>query len=450
VRLSSRPGDDQDCSALKRAMPVNAGAEWTSLDGDLHELRTAVGALTAEDWRACLAGGGPIARLEAALASRTGARYALAVASGTVALELALRAWGVDLGDEVILSTYDWGATAGAVLRLGAIPVFADIDPNTYTMDPASVAALVTRRTRAIVVTHLFGNPADMASLAALARRPGLVLIEDASHALGASYDGRPVGSLGRVACASLGWGKVVSGGEGGVLLTDDDAVYENAAFFSQHPLGQLSRTGRVGPLGELSGNGRIHPVAALLALRHLSTLDQRLGERRSNCERLSAGLLGVPGVRPPMAATGAVPAYHRYSPAFVPDTVAGVTRQEYVSALLAEGVPVTTGFIARPLHLNEVFRRRSYGRGGWPWRQAGSKRLYRRGDCPAAEARCLAVGLGVEGRWEGDGTSRIDALLLAWRKVTSNLTSRAAIPPRGQKSAVRLRRGCKPAQTAQ
>lgn len=436
---------------MRRSAPARAPlrpASESALDNDLHDLRTAVGALTAGDWGACLAGGGPIGRLEEALASRIGMRFALAVSSGTVALELALRACGVGLGDEVILSAYDWGATAGAVLRLGAIPVFADIDPGTYTLDPACVTAQVTRRTKAVVVTHLFGNPADMTALLALARRAGLALIEDAAHALGATCDGRPVGSMGSVACASLGWGKVVSGGEGGVLLTNDAAVYESAAFHSQHPLGQLLRTGRVGPLGELSGNGRIHPVAALLALRHLSTLDRRIAERRVNCERLSAGLLGVPGVRPPVVTAGAVPAYHRYSPTFAPDTVPGVTRQEYASALLAEGVPVTTGFIARPLHLHEVFRMRSYGRDGWPWRQTGSRRQYHQGDCPVAEARCFDVGLGVEGRWEAEGTSRIDALLLAWRKVASDLTSRGATRPRGQKPARRRGMEGKPART--
>jgi len=413
---------------------ANAANDPRSPDRDLHDLRTAVNALTPDEWRACLAGGGPIAELEAAVAAHAGARHALAVSSGTVALELGLRACGVGFGDEVILSAYDWGASAGAILRLGAIPVFGDIDPDTYSLDPAGVTARVTSATRAVIVTHLFGNPADMASLGAAARRAGLSLIEDASQALGATYEGRPVGSLGTVGCASLGWGKVVSGGEGGVLMTNDPAVFESAVFHSQHPLGQLSRTGHVGPLGELSGNCRIHPIAALLALRHLATLKQRVAERRAIGERLSAGLMDIPGVRAPMITTDAGHAYHRYSPTFVPDGLPGLTRDEYVAALVAEEVPVTTGFIARPLHLHDVFRRRSYGRDGWPWRHTGSRRQYRRGDCPMAEARCFERGLGVENRWDSpNGPAWVDTLLPAWRRIAFALTSRPASRRRGQ-----------------
>lgn len=389
---------------------------------ELQALKVATDGISEADWRACLMGGGPIRALEQTVADRLGVSFALALASGTVALEVALRACQVGFGDEVILSPYDWGAAAGAVLRLGAIPVFGDIEPRSYTLDPASVLACLTRRTKAIVVTHIFGHPAEMEELSAIAHRSGCVLIEDGAQALGSSYRGRPVGALGRAACFSLGWGKVISGGEGGLLVTDDEGLYERAVFWSQHPFGQLARTGSVGPWGELAGNGRIHPVAAAIALQHLGDLERRLAERRANCARLSRGLEGVPGIRPVAARADVDHAYHRYSPTFVPEEVEGISRDVYVSALAAEGVPIGAGFIERPLHLHPVFRRRSYGGKGWPWRQAGSTRHYRPGTCPVAEARCFDVGLGIGSQWDGVPSAWIDEVLTAFRKVTERV----------------------------
>lgn len=399
-----------------RVPPIGA-AEAQAVQRVLAEACTGDGsALSA------IAGGGPVRDLEAAFARMVGVRFALALASGTMALEVALRALGVGLGDEVILSPYDWGAAAGAALRLGAIPVFADIDPRTYTLDPASVADRVTPLTKAIVVTHLFGHPAALEPIREVARRYELPVIEDCAQALGSRYRGRPVGTFGAFGCFSLGWGKVVTGGEGGILVTNEERLFEKALFWSQHPLRQLADAGRVGPLGDLGPNGRIHPLAAVIASVQLQDLDRRLRSRRAHCEFLSRGLEGIPGIRPVLVAPDCESTYHRYSPTFVPEEVEGIPRDLYIAALAAEGVPIHRGFIRRPLHWHPVFRRRSYGRGGWPWRAAGSGRRYRPGDCPVAEARCGAWELGLDADWEGADEAWIEQLLEAFTKVAENL----------------------------
>lgn len=395
------PIGEAEAQAVQEALAQACSGDWPSLSA--------------------LSGGGPVRAFEAAFAQRLGVRFALALSSGTMALEVALRAAGIGLGDEVILSPYDWGAAVGAVLRLGAIPVFSDIDPVTYTLDPGSVATCVTPLTKVIVATHLFGHPAAMAPLLEVAQRHGLVVIEDGAQAVGARYRGQPVGTFGAFGCFSLGRGKLVTGGEGGVLTTNDERLYEEALFWSQHPFRQLADAGRIGPLGDLAFNGRIHPLAAAIASVHLHSLDRRLQERRANCEHLSKGLAGIPGLQPVFVASGCEPTYHRYSPTFVPEEVEGVSRDLYVAALAAEGVPIHQGFIRQPLHLHPVFHQRSYGRGGWPWRVVGSSRRYRPGDCPVAEARCAGFELGIDADWSGERSAWITQVLEAFTKVAEH-----------------------------
>jgi dTDP-4-amino-4,6-dideoxygalactose transaminase len=346
-----------------------------------------------------------IERLEEEFGARVGARFALAVSSGTMALEIALRACGVEPGDEVILSPYDWGAAAGAVLRLGAIPVFADIDPSRYTLDPACVGSRIGARTAAIVVTHLFGQPADMAAIVRVARKAEVFVIEDCAQAFGASIGGRSVGTFGDAGCFSLGRGKLVSGGEGGVLVLQDSGLYEEAFQWSQHPARQLNALGRVGPGGDLNLNGRLNPFAAALALQSLSRSAHRLNLRRQRCGELGRAMAELTDFAPPAVFEGASHAWHR----FCPSLVSGPIRAEVVALLTIEGLPVGEDPIGRPLHLAPVFQERSYGAPGWPWNHAGSNRRYRAGDCPVAEDRCARTGLVVGVDWARAGEEEVE-----------------------------------------
>ena len=181
-----------------------------------------------------LAQGPEVARLEAAFAALCGVRHAVAVSSGTAALHLALLAHTIGPGDEVITSPFSFIATANSVLMTGARPVFVDVDEHTFNIDARQIAAAITPRTRAIMPVHLYGQPADMEEIAALARAHNLVLIEDAAQAVGARYRGRPAGSFG-TACFSLYATKNVMAGEGGVVTTDDDEVADQLRLLRSH-----------------------------------------------------------------------------------------------------------------------------------------------------------------------------------------------------------------------
>lgn len=324
-----------------------------------------------------LTGCGPIEELEALVADRIGVRHGLGVCSGTAALHVALLSLGVGPGDEVVVCAYDWGAATAATMQTGATVVFADIDPCTYTIDPDSVAACLTSRTAAIIATHLFGQPADMRALRVIADRHGLALLEDAAHALGTAAHGVPAGTLGDIACFSLGAGKDLDAGEGGLLVTDDAVIHSRAVRVSQHPL----RHHRFG-LAEnhLALSLRLHPLAALVALHRLDGLDERLARRRSAALDLGAVLADVPGIRAPYVPPGVTHAFYRYSPGYVKDLWDGVPRELVVAALAAEGVAVSAGPIGTPLD------RRLSGSRCSP------------GGCPEAHERCdhteLTIGL--------------------------------------------------------
>jgi dTDP-4-amino-4,6-dideoxygalactose transaminase len=314
-----------------------------------------------------LAGEGPIAELEARFREWLGVEHALALSSGTAALHVALRACGVRPGDEVIVPAYDVGAAVAAVRACGARPVFADIRPERCTLDPEAAAQRITPRTRALIVTHLFGMPADLEPLLALARAHRLSLIEDAAQALGATYRGRPVGTWGDFGCFSLGPGKILNAGEGGILVTRDLDRFRRAVRLSQHPLRQL-REGIRPSLFAL--NYRMHPTAAETAQSAWETMASVLAARRAVARAVNAVLAAHPGLRPIPVPEDREPTFWIFSPAWEEDVWEGVPRWAGVMALAAEGIPIAVGPIGRPLH-------RRMGRWG------------ARFPCPMAEARC-------------------------------------------------------------
>jgi dTDP-4-amino-4,6-dideoxygalactose transaminase len=226
--------------------------------------------------------------LERAFAGHTGARYALAVTSGTAALVCGLQGIGVGPGDEVIVPAYTWIASASAVLAVGAVPVLAEMD-KTLTLDPADVERKITPYTRAIMAVHMRGAPCRMAELSDIARRRGLKLIEDVAQANGGSYRGRRLGTIGDVGCFSLQFNKIITAGEGGMVITDDETVWKRAVMFHD-VIGGL-RNGF--PTGEIIWgiNFRMPELLAAVALTQLRRLDGLLGMMRTRKHSLKAGL---------------------------------------------------------------------------------------------------------------------------------------------------------------
>lgn len=218
-----------------------------------------------------------VERFETAFANFCGTRHALACCNGTAALHLALMALGVGPGDEVIVPTLTFVATANAVTYCGARSVFVDSEPETWTLDPNSIEALITPRTKAIIVVHLYGHPADMDAVLEIARRHQLFVIEDAAEAHGALYKGRRVGSLGDAACFSFYGNKIIATGEGGMVVTDDDAVARRVA--------QLKGQGMDFELRYwfpiVGYNYRMMNLPAAIGLAQLERADWHLGRRK-------------------------------------------------------------------------------------------------------------------------------------------------------------------------
>jgi perosamine synthetase len=281
---------------------------------------------------------------ERAFADYHGISRALATNNGTSALHCALFAAGVGPGDEVIVPTYTWLASATPIVACGAVPVFCDIDPRTLTMDPEDVARRITPRTRAIMAVHLWGHPVDMDAVLQLAQSRGIVVIEDCSHAHGSTYKGQLVGTIGDVGCFSLQASKAMVGGEGGVLITDEEDLWRRAVCLYDHA--------RIGTLPDAvlfsyGGTGlgfkyRMHQLAAVLGKVQLTRLDGIIASRMENLNALSEGLRSVPGIDPPHTAPETTRGgWYGYVCQHRPGEIGDVSRERYVEILQAEGVEI-------------------------------------------------------------------------------------------------------------
>jgi perosamine synthetase len=316
-------------------------------------------ALTADDGAAVaetVASGwvsqGPrVGAFEAAFAARVGAFDAVATTNCTTALQLALYVSGVGPGDEVIVPSLSFIATANAVWQCGATPVFADVEPHTYNLDPASAERAITRATKAIMPVHQIGLPADMDAILALAARHGLVVVEDAACAIGAEYKSRPIGSLGPLACFSLHPRKVITTGEGGMIAVADPEVAARLRRLRQHGMdvSDLARHNArdivIEGYPERGWNCRMTDMQAALGLRQLEALDEILAERRRQAARYSAALEDIPHLEPPHE-----PAYARrtwQSYAVRLDATAPLGQTELMRRLLHDGIATRRGVMA-------------------------------------------------------------------------------------------------------
>lgn len=262
--------------------------------------------------------GGSVQRFEAACARSFGARHAVAVSSGTAALHVALIAARIGPGDEVVVPALTYVSTAFAALYQGARPRFVDVDPATACIDPEALERAITPRTRAILVVHLCGVPCDMDSVNALARARGLLVVEDAAQAHGSLYRGRSVGTLGDIGCFSFGSTKSLVTGEGGLVLTDDDALARRARLAMS--LAERSALGRPAldaeswavtdePEYEMLGwNYRLGALQAATGLAQLARLDHIREHRARNARRLLEHLDGVPGILAQVAPEDSTP----------------------------------------------------------------------------------------------------------------------------------------------
>jgi dTDP-4-amino-4,6-dideoxygalactose transaminase len=265
--------------------------------------------------------GDKCAELESAFASLCGVPFAIALSNGTVALELALRALGIGPGDEVIVPPRSFFASAGCVVSVGATPVFADVEVESQNIDPRSVEALVTSRTRAVIAVHLAGWPCELERLRRICDDHRLYLVEDCAQAHGATFDGRPVGSFGDASTFSFCTDKIIStGGEGGLLLVRDRAAYERAWSLKDHGKNRSKMGVRKGPVGsfqwlhdDFGTNFRLTEMQAAIGLVQLSKLERRLAMRRRNAAILTDELARAEGVIVDRPRPGVGHAYYKF-----------------------------------------------------------------------------------------------------------------------------------------
>ncbi len=313
--------------------------------------------------------------LQDEFAAYVGARHCLATNSGTAALHLALLALGIQPGDEVITSAFSFSASALAILHALAVPLFADIRPDTYTLDPRHVERLIGPRTRAIMPVHIHGLPADLDEIFAIAERHGLAVIEDACQAHGATYKGRRVGPLGRMGAFSLNYTKSLPGGEGGLLVTDDDELAQRANMYrifgerSDRLDDELFRPYHSYVVG---WNYRSQELPAAFARSQLQRLDENNARAARNAARLSAGLAGLAGVHPPQVPPDRTHVFQKYRIRLHPGEMglqvdAVTLRDRMLLALRAEGVEAVL-WHTTPLPAYPVFQQRAGFGGGFPW----------------------------------------------------------------------------------
>jgi perosamine synthetase len=251
-----------------------------------------------------------IAKFEAAFASYLGVEDAITVSNGSTALDLALAAFDIGPGDEVIVPDLTFAATINAPLHLGATPVLVDVDPGSWNMAPEAVERAITKRTRALIPVHLYGQPADMDALNEIARRHGLVVIEDAAEALGSQLDGRPVGSLGDAACFSFFANKLITTGEGGMLVIRDKARAARARQLRSHGMQPDRRYWH----DQIGYNFRMTNLQAAIGLAQMERIDELLDRKLAVCRIYREQLDGLPQLILPQERAGVLNSYWAFS----------------------------------------------------------------------------------------------------------------------------------------
>jgi dTDP-4-amino-4,6-dideoxygalactose transaminase len=337
-------------------------------------------------------GGDKVRAFERAWAGRSGHAHAIAVNSWSTGLMTAVGAIGIEPGDEVICSPYSMSASATCALFYGGIPVFADIDPVSFCLDPASIERRITPRTRAIIVVHLFGGPADMDAIRALAAPRGIRVIEDAAQAPGVHYKGTPVGALQDIGGFSLNYHKHIHTGEGGMLVTNRDDLAARCQRIRNH--GENVAAGLDDLSNVIGSNYRLTELQAAIGIEQLKKLDGYLAHRAVLAEFLSGKLRALPGLTPPVVPAGCSHAFYVY-PLRYDEAALGIPRALLARAVNAElpapatweCTPLTEGYV-EPLYLNPIYQRRiAIGRHGFPFTaNPGVTYEYPRGLCPVTE----------------------------------------------------------------
>jgi perosamine synthetase len=370
-------------------------------------------------WDPDFYGGKKIQEFEREWARYFSVEHAVTVNSNTSGLITALGAIGIEPGDEVIVSPWTMSASATSILVWNGIPVFADIEAETFNLDPSSIEKNITPYTRAIMVPDIFGHAADLDRIMALAGQYHLKVIEDAAQAPGALYKGRQVGTIADIGVYSLNYHKHIHTGEGGVCVTNDPSLAERMQLIRNHGESVVGDKG-VEDLSNMIGfNFRMTEMEAAIGLEQLKKLPHLVAQRAGAADRLSAGIRHLQGLGVPLIKPGCTHVYYVY-PLVYQARDTGIPRPTILQALQAEGLPIAGGY--ENLHLLPIYQKRiAYGKKGFPWTADVYKGRvsYEKGICPVAEelqdASFLQIGLCVYAFTDREIDQMIGAFLKVW-----------------------------------
>ncbi|MEN8915283.1 DegT/DnrJ/EryC1/StrS family aminotransferase [Alteriqipengyuania sp.] len=367
-------------------------------------------------------GGTEVRAFERKAAEYFGVRHALGVNSWTSGLIAEVGAIGVEPGDEIITTPWTMSATAMAILHWNAIPVFADIDRETFNIDPESVRSLITPRTKAIMAVDIFGMTADVAALRAIADEYGLKLLGDTAQAPGALREGDFTGTGYDIGGFSLNYHKHIHCGEGGILVTNDDALAERLALIRNHAESVIKPKSRDDLANMIGYNFRMGEIEAAIASVQLDKLEERVADRQRVADQLNAGLGDLKGLTTPKVKDGATHVYYVYG--MVLDTQAvGISRGKIANALRAEGVP---GLAAayQNIHRLPLFTEQvAYGTGSFPWSLRKDRSFaYGIGTCPVSEELQDTSFLGLSICLNQLPPRDVADIVAAFHKVWDNL----------------------------
>lgn len=374
-------------------------------------------------WHPDFLGGPKVKEFERQCEVYFGVKHAVSVNSWTSGLAAAVGAIGIEPGDEVIVSPWTMCASATAILQWNAIPVFADIEPETFCIDPESVEANITPYTKAIMAVDIFGHPANMDALMDIANRHGLKIISDTAQSPGTKAKGKVGGTLAHVGGFSLNYHKHIHTGEGGILVTNDDAIAERLQLIRNHAEAVVGPKGVTDLTNMVGSNFRLGEIESAIGIEQLKKLAGFVASRQHAAERLSRGLAGLCGLRTPVVKPGYTHAYYMY-PMVLDIELLGVSRARILEALQAEGTTGLAGGYVN-LHLMPMYQKKiAYGSKGFPWTSDICHRdvSYAKGICPVAEKLHESTYLGFSMCLHELEDEDVDLMVAAFRKVWGQL----------------------------
>lgn len=374
-------------------------------------------------WGPDFLGGPKVREFERNCEKHFGVKHAITVNSWTSGLVVAVGAIGTEPGDEIIVSPWTMCASATAILHWNAIPVFADIDPETFCLDPRSIEANITQNTKAIMSVDIGGHPADTDAIMAIAKKHNLKVISDTAQAPGALYKGKFAGTLTDIGGYSLNYHKHIHTGEGGILVTNDDDLADRMRLIRNHAEAAVGNMGLLNLSNMIGHNFRLGEIECAIGIEQLKKLPNSVKSRQRAAAKLSAGLKELQGLRTPVVKPDCTHSYYMY---FMVLELAEleISRDRIFDALIAEGVPgLSTKF--ENLHLLPMYQQKiAYGSKGFPWTSDICRRDvdYSKGICPVAEGLHDDTYIGFQMCMFELSDPEIDLMISAFHKVWSHL----------------------------